>query len=143
METFEDDNPKNLYVIRRKLASLKKVAGLDYYEYGVGHFVVTIYTREIQDRVQEDYEPGPMDDNILKHETVDMALNECHPGPKVDSVHLTEDPRFKYCKSIQYNVITTPTGGTINLSNGNRIPILQLCELIRLLHRLSNLTAFM
>lgn len=134
MDTFEDDNPKNIYVIRRKLAALKPVRG--HYEYYVGGYTVHIYTYAIQD-VPDDHEI-----NLLDYQTLNVVLNETTKSGVTSSISLRDDPQFKNYEPIQYNRIETPNG-IINLSNGENMPITQLCELIRYLHRLSNLKAFM
>ncbi len=135
MDTFEDDNPKNIYVIRRKLAALKPNRG--HYEYPVGNYTVHIYTYATQDV------PTGEESDLLKHEKLHVVLNETSKSGVTDSISLRDDPLFKDYEPIQYHVITTPTGGKINLSNGEDMPIGHLCELIRYLHRLSNLKAFM
>jgi hypothetical protein len=136
MERFEDDNPKNLYVIRRKLAELRPVRGNGRYEYPVGRYTVHIYVFGIQDT------PPSQPSNILAYDKIGVVLNETDKEGRTSSISLREDPLFKNYEPIQYNVIETPNG-KINLSNGDDMPILQLCELIRYLHRLTNLTAFM
>jgi hypothetical protein len=138
METFEEDNPKNIYVIRRKLAALKAVRG--HYEYPVGNYTVHIYTYSIQD-VPDNL--SSEEDNLLKHEKFHVVLNVTTKSGVTSSISLRDDPLFKDYEPIQYDVISTPTGGRINLSSGENMPIGHLCELIRYLHRLSNLTAFM
>jgi hypothetical protein len=136
MDTFEDDHPKNIYVIRRKLAGLQKVPGRSHYEMDIGNFTVVIYTYQILDT------PPPEPDSIVMHKEVSVVLNERTKAGITSSVSLRDDTRFKTYEPIQYNVITTPSG-SINLSDGQNMPITHLCELIRYLHRLSNLTAFM
>lgn len=127
-----DDNVKNIYVIRRNLANLKR---LEYgnYEYMVGSrlppfFMVKIYTHRIQDPPLED-----PNDNILKHSRVDVIVDEHNSRTGFyDRLNLSQDPRFKNYQPIQYE------GGW----NGDKMPILQLCELIKYLHRLENLAIF-
>lgn len=137
MERFEDDHPKNLYVIRRKLAELRPVANNSYrYMYAVGRYTVHIYLMGIQDTPPD--KPG----NLMTYDKLSIVLNENDKSGKTSSINLREDPLFKNYEPIQYNVIETPNG-RINLSNGDDMPILQLCELIKYLHRLTNLTAFM
>lgn len=135
MDTFEDDNPKNIYVIKRKLADLKPI-GNHRWEFVVGNFSIFIYPYETGD-----VPPGQIDTPV-RHDKLNVILNEKTKTNVVSSVSLRDDPRFKNYEPIQYNVIETPNG-KINLSNGDNMPLLQLCELIRYLYRLSNLTAFM
>jgi hypothetical protein len=136
MERFEDDNPKNLYVIRRKLAELRPIRGSGRYEYPVGRYTVHIYVMGIQDTPPD--QPG----NLMTYDKLGVVLNETDKSGKTSSINLREDPLFKNYEPIQYNVIETPNG-KINLSNGDGMPLLHLCELIKYLYRLTNLTAFM
>lgn len=128
MELFEDENPKNIYVIKRKLAQLHATApGL--YELDIKPYKIRIRT------------PNPAQvDSILRHETVNVDLIEMS-NTDMKWISLLDDSRFKNYKPIQYNVFEGPNG-IVNLSNGKDMPLLHLCELIRLLYRLSNLTAF-
>jgi len=133
----KEENVKNIYVIRHKLGNLKPCQGnTGRWEYGVKPFNIVIFAYGIGDV------PSLQEDNLLRFEKVDVVLNEFTKEGTASSVRLNEDPRFKDYEPIQYDVIESP-GGRINLSNGNKMPILHLCELIRYLHRLSNLTAFM
>jgi hypothetical protein len=133
----KDENAKNIYVIRHKLGNLKPCHGnTGRWEYGVGPFNVVIFAYDIGDV------PPNQADNLLRFDKVDVVLNEFTKDGSASSVRLNDDPRFKNYEPIQYDVIESPSG-KINLSNGNKMPILHLCELIRYLHRLSNLTAFM
>ena len=137
MERFEDDHPKNLYVIRRKLAELRPVRGRGHYEYVVGRYTLHIYSYEIQD-----VPSGDPADNLLKHERVNVVLNETTKDGAVSSISLRDEAPFRTYEPIWYDVIETPSG-KINVGNGDRMPIVTLCELIKYLHRLTNLTAFM
>lgn len=133
----KDENAKNIYVIRHKLGLLKPCQGnTGRWEYGVGPFNVVIFAYDVGDT------PPNQADNLLRFEKVDVVLNEFTKDGTASSVRLNDDPRFKNYEPIQYNVIESPSG-RINLSSGDKMPILHLCELIRYLHRLSNLTAFM
>lgn len=132
----QEEYAKNIYVIRHKLAELKPIPDEGRYEYRVGKFTVVMYAHNIQD--------APPDQllNILRYKTVDVLVSETTVGGHTTSVSIRDDSRFKNYEPIQYNVVKTPTG-CVNISNGDSMPILHLCELIRYLHRLSNLTAFM
>jgi hypothetical protein len=130
----QEEYAKNIYVIRHKLAELKPLPGR--FEYKVGRFEILMYVHKIQDP------PPGTTYNILSYKTVDVILNESTVSGATSSVSLRDDSRFKNYEPIQYNTLDLP-GGKINLSNGDKMPILHLCELIRYLHRLSNLTAFM
>lgn len=132
----QEKNAKNIYVIRRKLSILKKVPGRSHYEYRVGNFVLSIFTHAIQD------EPDDGLGCLLKHQTVSINLEELNKSGVSSYIYIWNDSRFKNYEPIQYNVVKTPNG-LVNLSDGLDMPILHLCELIRYLHRLSNLTAFL
>lgn len=131
----QEEYAKNIYVIRHKLADLKPINN-SRWEYPVGRFNVVMYPYQIQDTPHHQY------DNIIKHEKLSVVINETTKSGSTSSISLRDDPRFKNYEPIQYNVFESPLG-KINLSNGDNMPILHLCELIRYLHRLSNLTAFM
>jgi len=132
----KEENAKNIYVIRHKLGNLRPCLGRgDRWEYKVGNFNVVMFAYDIGD-------VPPQTDSILRFEKVDVILNEFTKDGTASSVSLRDDPRLKNYEPIRYNVIESP-GGRINLSNGDGMPILHVCELIRYLHRLSNLTAFM
>jgi hypothetical protein len=130
-----EEYAKNIYIIRRKLSELKPISN-NRWEYAVGNFVVVMYPYEIGDV------PPKQMDTPVRHEKLSVVLNEKAKSGTVSSVSLRDDSRFKNYEPIQYNVFESPTG-RVNLSNGDNMPILHLCELIRYLHRLSNLTAFM
>lgn len=133
----KEEYAKNIYVIRHKLGELKPCAGRgDRWEYPVGNFTVVIFAYDIGDT------PPPQMDSLLRFDKVEIVLNERTKDGAVSSVSIRDDSRFKNYEPIQYNVIESP-GGRINLSDGHGMPIPHLCELIRYLHRLSNLTAFM
>jgi len=130
----KEEYAKNIYIIRRKLSELKAING-SRWEYAVGNFVVNMYPYEIGDV------PRGQLDSPVRHEKLSVVVNEKTKSGSVSSISLRDDSRFKNYEPIQYDVIETPSG-KINVSNGDNMPILHLCELIRYLHRLSNLTAF-
>ena len=126
----------DIKAIREKLGTMKKVPGRDFYAWKAGRFMLHIFTspRSFQ-----------TDETILRHETVDINVNEVWISPLgnqiTNYISIRDDEPFKYYEPIQYNTVITPNG-RINLSDGRDMPIAHLCELIRYLHRLSNLTAF-
>jgi hypothetical protein len=134
---FIMENIKNIYVIKRKLSELKKRAGYNDYIYYVGQFIVHIYTNSIQD-------PGSLDPNdcITKYDKVDITLLESSKNNQNSTINLRDDSRFKSYRPIIYSFFDGPNG-IVNFSDGREMPIINLCELIKYLHRLSNLTAFM
>lgn len=130
-----NDYVRSSYVIRRKLAELKFNGS--HYRYFVGNFEVKIFPHEIQDvRPQE-----KLADNLMKYKTVDVTLWEENKRNERQIVRLLNDSRFCNYEPIQYNVINTPNA-KINSSNGDNMPIFYLCELIKYLHKLSKLSAF-
>lgn len=133
MERFEDEFPKNLYVIRRKLAVLRKPPGYGDWQYDVGNFRLSILPAFGEDKET---------DCLLDFEKVDVSITERNKNGNSKFVTLREDSRFKNYEPVMYDVIKTPNG-IINMSNGHGMPIPTLLELIKYLHRLTNLTAFM
>ena len=148
MERFEDENPKNLYVIRRKLSTYKMLPDERHWDFRIGHFQLLVsLTTDDNWKISNygnDFTKFP-DLRIINYEKFNVNLYEdTNADPSVRIfIYLNRDPRFKNYDQIHYDVIHTPTGGKINQSDGNNMPLLQLMELIRLLHRLSNLTAFL
>lgn len=138
--TMEDinDNTKNLYVIKRRLAELKKRTGYNDYVYYVGNFIIYIFTN----RIQEPTISCDPDDSIVKYKKLDITLQELSKKDVYRIVDLISDPRFAEYKPILYNYWEGPYGIT-NMGDGHDMPLNSLCELIKYLHRLSNLTAFM
>jgi hypothetical protein len=134
----QKENSKNIYVIRHKLNDLKRSPLHNYFEWRIGPFVVKIFPDGHGNPALHDY--------ITQYDTVAVHVYEPYRTSNGEIMHqllsLTEDSRFKNYQPIQYNVFESPTG-SINLSDGQDMPIAHLCELIRYLHRLSNLTAFM
>ena len=136
MENFEDNNPKNLYVIRRKLATLKKPVGFGDWKLTIGPFDLSILPP-----YGTGYGPEPKADYIIQLEKVDLNLREMDARGNSLYLSIREDPRFKNYKPIMYNTFEGPNG-IVNMSDGHGMPILQLMELIKYLYRLANLTAF-
>lgn len=132
MERFEDDNPKNLYVIRRKLAALHPGVG--------GSWFMTIGNFNLRILVPFN-EPGREKSCVLDYKKIDANLIEYNKGGGYNFVDLRSDPRFSSYQPILYDTYKSPNS-IINMGDGHGMPILQLMELIRYLHRLSNLTAF-
>ena len=78
-------------------------------------------------------------DAITKHGTFRIVLHEYSKliADQYDYIDLLNDDRFRNYQPIQYNIVNH-----INFSDGTHMPLLYLCELIRYLYRLSDLTAF-
>lgn len=119
--------------IKKRLAILHRTPRT-FFQYNVGRFTIVIYTYETGDT------PPPEPDSILDHKIVHAVLNET-VGKITGSISLLHDERFSNYEPIRYNTIITPNG-IINIGDGGGMPIDTLCELIRYLHRLNNLTAF-
>lgn len=135
---MEDVNQyvRNTYVIRRKLAELRKVGDENWFEYWVGDgkkFRVRIYTRDIQDLGCDD-----KNDCILRHEKVDVNVYDVKRDADgwltTRYIDLHKDSRFAKYEPIQYK--------QYGWSDGREMPINTLCELIKYLHILTKLSAF-
>lgn len=134
---MEDINQyvKNTYVIRRKLAELRKLPTENHFEYWVGDkFRVRIHIRDIQDLGHHD----DKDASILHYDKVDVDvydLKRIVNGVKEERyIYLEKDSRFNNYKPIQYK--------QYGVLDGREMPINILCELIKYLHIISKLTAF-
>jgi hypothetical protein len=83
--------------------------------------------------------PISEDDTVVKHKVVDVDLFEMHR--RLDNkriaiyIDLETDNRFKNYKPIKYHELP-------GYSHGINMPIDYLCELIKYLHKLTNLVAF-
>lgn len=139
MDTLNDliSNP---YVIRRRLAELKHAPHQNHYEYYVGRmFKVVIWT------IPMGSHDLPMDDNISKHsilESVDLYEAAKTPDKLYNWVRMQDDTRFKHYEPIQYPM-NPGTPYTIITCTGSKMPLAQCCELIRYLHKLEKLSAFL
>lgn len=128
---------KDISTIRNNLGNLKKAPAQNHFEYYVGKFKINIWLNKIQEPTDDND-----NDNILSHEKVDVDLHEVsnRQDRLYNWVYISTDSRFKDYLPIQYYWIP----GRFQLHcNGEDMPILQLCELIKYLDRLSNLNAFM
>lgn len=125
-----NENTKNLYIIRRRLAERVKRPGMHFFDYFVGNFLVKIRTPAERNS----------NDRITFHDILEVSLSEemryPNGNPYDSPVDLERDSRFKNYKPIKYHEIA-------GFSDGREMPINHLCELIIYLHRLSNLSAFM
>lgn len=130
-----NENTRNLYIIRRRLSERTKRPGMHYFDYYVGNFLVKIDPN----RIQEHKDWGP-DDRITHHDILDVSLYEfkrhTDGGSYETYIDLEKDSRFKTYQPIKYKEFA-------GYSTGQEMPINHLCELIKYLHRLSNLSAFL
>lgn len=151
-----DDNPKNLYVIKHRLSELKKYPADSCFHYHVGDFIVKIFTHKLQESndvyhqmaqwvvdPDKDWNRNESpDDCITKHDKVDVNLYEWQRSTSSHEtrweviINMDVDSRFK-----DYQPIKHSAKYMFN-ETGIGMPILNLCELIKYLHRLSNLTVF-
>jgi hypothetical protein len=131
-----NENTKNLYVIKRRLAELKKRPGYNDFVYYVGRFALHMYTNSIQDPASLD-----PDDTVVKYDKLDVSLHEISKNGIDTIVGLSSDPRFREYRPIIYNFFESPNG-LVNLGDGREMPLTYVCELVKYLHRLSKLTAF-
>lgn len=152
MENFEEENPNSINAIRRKLSTYKILnSSVSAWAFSIGIFELRVRL------IADDYRHYSEEDshgfkdltkaNMLDYEKFEVDLCEHNHNDESSRrmyryIYLNRDPRFKDHAPIQYDIIKTPTGGRINQSDGHNMPLLHLCELIRLLNRLSNLTAF-
>ena len=90
-------------------------------------------------RIQEHKDWGP-DDRIIHHDVLDVSLYEFKRhqdgGSYETYIDLEKDSRFKNYQPIKYSEFA-------GYSTGREMPINHLCELVKYLHRLSNLSAFL
>jgi hypothetical protein len=133
MEDFNEET-RNIYVIKRRLAERRKQPFETHFTYYVRDFVVKIFTSRHKDYV--DFGP---DDSIVHHQVLDVNLYEEKrdtKGVKTESpINLERDSRFKGYAPIKYTAYP-------GYSNGQEMPLINLCELIKYLHRLSELAIF-
>lgn len=128
-----NENTRNLYIIKRRLAERKKFHGQDHWEYYVGDFIVKIFANRIQEHI--DYGPN---DSIVNHNILDVNLYELQRSSsgKVETyLDLERDSRFATYKPIKYSEYP-------GYSTGKEMPLVTLLELVKYLHRLSNLVIF-
>lgn len=112
---------------------MKRAPQQSHYEYYTDKFKVVIHTDEVQ---AHNDDPN---DNIVHHATVDVSLYEVYkkdPSARLwNWVHMDRDDRFKNYESIKY-------GERHTRCDGGKMPLDKLCELIKYLHKLENLSAF-
>lgn len=125
MEVIENE-VKNLYVIKQRLANLKPLT-YGGFEYLVGDFMVKIFSEPFKGMSAVD-----KNDCVVKHEKLNVLVNELNKkNGYYERIHLERDFRFKDFEPIKYDDW-----------NGDNMPLLQLCELVKYLHRLSKLSIF-
>lgn len=131
------ENAKNFYLARRQLAELKCREHESQFTYYVGNFILRIQTDVTCSHNRPLIEENTyvyVDDNILKHTTVEVYPYEVIRGVE-QYITLDMDPRFKNYEPIRY-------AGPYDRNVGSKMPINALCELIKYLSKLSDLSAF-
>ena len=127
-----NDNTKNLYIIKRRLAELKRRSPESHFSYYVGSFLIKINIPGVSYR-----DPGG---SLVSYDPLHVSLFEEQRDKNGDKnyefVHLEHDARFANYQPIKY-------ADYPGYSNGRSMPLLTLCELCKYLHRLSNLAIFM
>lgn len=138
MEDYAKDNEKNLFVIKQKLSEIQLRPGESCYHFYVDtNFIIKIWTKTVKDNyLYVDLK----NDRITLHDKVHVNLYEMkrYSGDsRVETyIDLEKDDRFKDYKPIKYHQLS-------GYSSGDHMPVITLCELIKYLYRLSNLTAFL
>jgi hypothetical protein len=134
---MEDINQyvRNTYVIRRKLAELRQHPDNNCFEYWVGDkYLVKIFTHRIQNQGQD-----PATDSIVHHAAVDVNVYDLKRDSsgilQANYIYLEKDLRFSNYEPIKYK--------QYGWSDGQEMPIDQFCELIKYLHIISKLHAFL
>ena len=122
--------------IKIKLSSMQIDLDQSYFYYDAGIFYLKIFTWRIQDN-----KPSPeniINERITNHDVVDVYLfkGSGQNGKWEEKIYLEKHNLFKDYKPIKYSDYS-------GLSTGVEMPISHLCELIKYLHRLDNLTLFM
>lgn len=129
---IEDVN--NVDSIKEYLSELKLPKSRGHFCYYVGFFILYIFPS-----TSEGNTIFTGEERITHHEKLDISLYESKRGETdvyFALVDLEKDLRFINYQPIKYNKY-------VGLSSGIDIPIIHLCELIKYLHRLCNLTSFM
>jgi hypothetical protein len=136
-----EENAKNIYVIKHKLSELQLKPGMNCYNYHVGKFIVRIFTPKSRKAVHST--AIREHERITNHKEVTVNLYEIrnmkdldynHIGTYENPINLGGDERFKNYEPIKVKGYYDSRG---------KMSLIQLCELIRYLYRLSNLTAFL
>jgi hypothetical protein len=123
------DNINNVYVIKRNLAILKRLDPEGHFEYSVGNFILKIFTHRVGSQ--------PIDnknDRVTFYDKVDVNLYEKING-LANYIKVFSDTRFSSCPAIHFE-------GS-NFYDLNGLPLINLCELIKFLCKISNLSAFL
>ena len=122
-----DNNVNNIYIIKKRLADLNRHPG-GHYEYAVGDFVLQIFAHKVQEQPKSNV-------RVTSCEVVDVVLREKGKQDQhYENIKVGLDSRFSNYTPIQYE--------GYNHYDLNKMPIINLCKLIRYLHKLSKLAVF-
>ena len=124
------DNVNNIYVIKRNLAILKRFEPEGHFEYTVGKFILKIFTHRVGSSPTSN-----KNDRITSYEKVDVNLYEKNGTDIFDYIKPYNDSRLLNCPAINFE-------GS-NFYDLSGIPVINLCELIKFLYKISNLSAFL
>lgn len=129
------DDLKNIYLIKCRLAELTLKPAVSCYTYYVGHFILRIFTPVSKAYSAKVSFEEKSRDRITHHEKVQVNLYELKKfdtgGTYEKIIDIPNDSRFTSLDNVSnYNSNTTTT-------------VIQLCELIKYLYRLNNLSAFL
>ena len=136
-----EENAKNIYVIKHKLSELQLKPGMNCYNYHVGKFIVRIFTPKSRKAVHstaiQEHE------RITNHKEVTVNLCEIRNMKDLDDHHIgTYENPINLAKDERFNSLDVIKKDDY-YNSGSKMSVLRLCELIRHLYRLSNLTAFL
>lgn len=129
-----NDNIKNTYVIRRRLAELQPAYGGNHYEYWIGEkFRVNLYPKDIQDLGGEPVK------SLVSYPTLTVNVYDCKRDSdrllQATYIYLERDSRFCNYQPIQHK--------QWGKADGRDMPLQNVCELIKYLHIIAKLTAFL
>lgn len=133
-----EENLNNSYLVRRRLATIRKLPGDACYFLLIGDFVIRMYTNA------EYSDPPNKELPLVSYERVTVEVWEnSESDPKIRSVgyrkqvQLWHDYRFaEYYKELKY------TNNEHNWKNGILMPLPVVCDLIKYVDRIVELTAF-
>ena len=125
---------KDIVAIEQHLSQVRLPTGRHFFWYSVGDFAIWIHPCR-----SDGFGSFCETDRITQYEKVDIALYENRRQEDgylcLEGVDLEYDIRFAHYQPIKYSHEV--------LSTGTDMPVTHLCQLIKYLHRLCHLTAFM
>lgn len=128
----------NIYFIKQELSKLRRW-GSAFEAYYIDHkFVVKIFCPLDEYGVRSLSRLSH--DHITQYEKIDVNVYDLFKDGSESYINLDTDPRFKDYTPIQHP--TNFAGNPVVIRTGIGMPIINLCELIKYLHRLSKISAF-